>query len=434
MKARSLKLRLLALSAVSIMLALLLAGLGIAWLFERHVERRAETELDTYIRQISAGVTFGAAGDIAFNRTLPDPRFAEPLSGLYWQIEDEEKGTVIRSRSLWDWVLKLPADVLDVGGVHRHLLEGPSGSTLLTRERSIAYQTPSGQRRLRISVALDRREIKAARAEFSRDVLAALGFKTAGWQPAERGQIGFQAHANRLGVAASAAVEFREAIGFKLCIERLEACRSRHRRQKAAAAILDKPLDLALVIPFSGPAEPVAKQIVADKSAKSARPLTLAVAANLRHGKRGVVVKDRLGNAGKEGESADMAVKKCLRRFRRIGFHERRVRMRQVHKEHMQLLAHAADHADRFAEINLRMAWRMRERNECLPGPRPREPDVILYHRIAAAKPMLGLKPFEIRLAVCRCFGGAVTSAARIASITGIRGPSFGFPGGFVGT
>ena len=59
-------------------------------LFERHIERRAVAELDTYIRQISAGVSFNAKGVIAFTRTLPDPRFGEPLSGLYWQIEDED--------------------------------------------------------------------------------------------------------------------------------------------------------------------------------------------------------------------------------------------------------------------------------------------------------------------------------------------------------
>ncbi len=151
MRARSLKLRLLVLGGATIAFALLIAGLGIVQLFERHAGRRAEAELDTYIRQIAAGVTFGTDGGIGFNRTPPDPRFGEPQSGLYWQIEDEEKGTLIRSRSLWDWVLKLPADILGAGGVHRHLLEGPSGETLLARERSIAYRTPGGQRRLRIS-------------------------------------------------------------------------------------------------------------------------------------------------------------------------------------------------------------------------------------------------------------------------------------------
>jgi len=33
----------------------------------------------------------------------------------------------------------------------------------------------------------------------------------------------------------------------------------------------------------------------------------------------------------------------------------------------------------------------------------------------------------KTRLAVCRCFGGALRSATRIAAITGVSGPSFGF-------
>ena len=90
MRGWSLRLRLLLLGGVTVAFALLIAGVGIIGLFERHIERRAVAELDTYIRQISAGVSFNAKGAIAFTRTLPDPRFGEPLSGLYWQIEDED--------------------------------------------------------------------------------------------------------------------------------------------------------------------------------------------------------------------------------------------------------------------------------------------------------------------------------------------------------
>ena len=174
MNTRSLKLRLLLIGAITISVALLAAGLGIVGLFERHVERRAEAELDTYIRQISAGITFDAKGDAIFNRPLADPRFETPLSGLYWQISDDAGGRMLRSRSLWDSVLKLPDDVLDRGAVHRHTLEGPSRSSLLVRERDVTYTTPPGSRQLRIAVALDEKEIHAARAEFAWEVLIAL--------------------------------------------------------------------------------------------------------------------------------------------------------------------------------------------------------------------------------------------------------------------
>ena len=145
-------------------------------LFERHVERRAEAELDTYIRQISAGITFDAKGEALFSRQLADPRFEIPLSGLYWQIADVGNGRTLRSRSLWDTVLKLPGDVMDDGSVHRHTLEGPSHTSLLARERAITYATPAGSRQLRIAVALDEAEIHAARADFAWDLLFALSF------------------------------------------------------------------------------------------------------------------------------------------------------------------------------------------------------------------------------------------------------------------
>jgi signal transduction histidine kinase len=173
-KRGSLRLRLLLLGGGTVAVALLIAGAGITGLFERHVERRAVIELDTYIRQISAGVSFDAKGAAAFNHTLPDPRFGEPLGGLYWQIQDETDDRLLRSRSLWDEVLKLPRDMLDPGKVHLHTIDGPPGSVLLARERSISYATPAGTHRVRIAVALDMREIRAALAEFGTDIVRAL--------------------------------------------------------------------------------------------------------------------------------------------------------------------------------------------------------------------------------------------------------------------
>jgi hypothetical protein len=90
-----------------------------------------------------------------------------------------------------------------------------------------------------------------------------------------------------------------------------------------------------------------------------------------------------------------MAVKKGFRRLRGIGLHERSIRVRNVHEEHMDLLPHAADHRDRLAEIDLRMSRRRRQRYEGLPGTHLCRADVILHHRIAAGKPVLGRKALE---------------------------------------
>jgi hypothetical protein len=173
MRARSLRLRLAAAAGVSLAMALLRAGFGLTELFERHVVRRVSGELETYVRQLSANVAIADDGSLQVSRVLADPRFSEPLSGLYWQIEDDSAGATLRSRSLWDHVLALPTDPLDIGTVHRHRLMGPAGATLLIAERRVLFPSQS-QHRLRIAAAVDEREVLDSRAAFAGDIFNSL--------------------------------------------------------------------------------------------------------------------------------------------------------------------------------------------------------------------------------------------------------------------
>lgn len=170
MSRRSLRLRLLAASAVSIAAALILAGIGIAVLFARHVERRVDAELDTYVDQIAGNVAFLPGGALELLRPPADPRFNVPLSGLYWDVREIGGTRSIRSRSLWDETLRLPEDTLASAAVHRHLLAGPGGTTLIVRERRVLY--PEGD--LRIAVAIDRAEPRAAVRAFVSDLALSL--------------------------------------------------------------------------------------------------------------------------------------------------------------------------------------------------------------------------------------------------------------------
>jgi hypothetical protein len=81
-----------------------------------------------------------------------------------------------------------------------------------------------------------------------------------------------------------------------------------------------------------------------------------------------------------------VAVQKHLLSLSRIGLHEVRIRLRQVHAEEMDLAAYSADHADGFAKIHLRMAGWMRQRHEPLAASGSRHPDIVLHHRGAAAE------------------------------------------------
>ncbi len=170
MRLRSLRLRLLAAAALSLILALILAAWGLVGLFEAHVERRLDNELKSHVRQLIGGIKLNQQGQLQLDVTLADPRFAEPFSGLYWQVQDETRPTLLRSRSLWDQVLPLPPDELSVGDVHLHQLSGPQGQTLMVEERQIILRPSTDARRLRVAVALDRADLSKAGQAFAADM------------------------------------------------------------------------------------------------------------------------------------------------------------------------------------------------------------------------------------------------------------------------
>jgi signal transduction histidine kinase len=170
----SLRRRLLAAGAASILIALALAGLGLTLLFERHVERRVVIELEMDLRQLIGQIGRGENGDLILERPLADPRFEEPLSGLYWQITEVPGRILLRSRSLWDVTLDLPPDRLRTGEVHRHTIVGPGGATLLVLERHIALPQSLGGNSIRAAVAIDRGEIHVAGRAFASELAPSL--------------------------------------------------------------------------------------------------------------------------------------------------------------------------------------------------------------------------------------------------------------------
>lgn len=184
MSGRSLRLRLFAGAAIWVAAALIIAGLGLALLFERHVSRRVDAELETYLNQLAGNVAIGADGAVTLARPPADPRFTTPLSGLYWEIRDENGDTLLRSRSLWDETLDLPADALGNGAVHRHVRPGPGDAPLIVRERQVSYEpgasntaadNPGGSLRdLRIAVAVDRAEVTRATRAFAGELALSL--------------------------------------------------------------------------------------------------------------------------------------------------------------------------------------------------------------------------------------------------------------------
>ena len=172
MRGRSLRLRLLVAAIASISLALVIAGFGMVALFDRHVERRVDAELATYLRQLAGLVVFDAAGEADLDGDPADPRFDQPYGGLYWQIEDAQRHHMLRSRSLWDQELDLPGDApTDISTLS---IAGPQQSALRVAVRRIQFPAPQGARWLTLAVALDQREQVEARRDFRKEVAPSL--------------------------------------------------------------------------------------------------------------------------------------------------------------------------------------------------------------------------------------------------------------------
>ena len=169
---RSLRFRLLAATLVALALALLLAGWGLAGLFRQHVMRQFEASLTQQLDQLTARLEFDAAGQPLIDpRTLSDPRWHKPYSGLYWQIDQmstngQARSSVLRSRSLWDTRLELHPDDLADGALHAHEGTGPQGAAVLMLERTVRPDERP-EARWRLVVAANTQDSLQAVARFN---------------------------------------------------------------------------------------------------------------------------------------------------------------------------------------------------------------------------------------------------------------------------
>lgn len=173
MKGRSLRLRLMAGGVIAILIALTVAGAGLTVLFERHVSRTIADSLDVHLKQLLAGIDVDPQGRLIVARPPADPRFADALSGLYWQISDD-RGQLLRSRSLWDVTLPLPTDVLSPGDEHQHEIQGPAHTRVLVAERLVSLTVGDRRVPVRVAVAADLAQVGKATAAFAKDLMLAL--------------------------------------------------------------------------------------------------------------------------------------------------------------------------------------------------------------------------------------------------------------------
>ncbi len=189
----SLRLRLVAGGAAAILVALTIAGIGLTILFERHVARTIAGDLDVHLKQLLAGIDVDSNGNLVINRPPADPRFSDPLSGLYWQVGDDA-GRLVRSRSLWDTTLSLPVDEVAPSETHHHESAGPAGARVLIAERQVRLMIGGERVPVRVAVAVDLARVSAAGTAFAKELAGALAL---------------------LGVVLAAATAVQIALGLK---------------------------------------------------------------------------------------------------------------------------------------------------------------------------------------------------------------------------
>ncbi|MGA0612885.1 ATP-binding protein [Caldimonas sp. KR1-144] len=175
---RSLRWRLLTATLIAVAAAMLLAGWWLSALFREHVTRQFAELLTAQLDQVVAAVEPGSAGEPTLDpAALSDPRWQRPYSGLYWQVDEAAGGSgrvALRSRSLWDAQLAVPADRPADGEVHVHEVRGPAGASLLLVERSVRIDG-AARAPWRVLVAADVRETQAAARRFDGVLAASLG-------------------------------------------------------------------------------------------------------------------------------------------------------------------------------------------------------------------------------------------------------------------
>ena len=174
MRRSSLAFRLVALAALWSAAVLLLGGLVLSGLFRDSVERAFDARLAVLLEGLVAAAEIDPQAGLELTRSPGEPRFEQPLSGWYWQIEGGVE--LLRSRSLWDGRLDLPA--LRDGGTGGETLAGPAQQQLRLVQRRIYL--PEAEAPFLFAVAGDRTEIEAEIDGFNATLAWALALLVAG--------------------------------------------------------------------------------------------------------------------------------------------------------------------------------------------------------------------------------------------------------------
>lgn len=172
--ADSIRVRLLALSALLVSAALIAGYLVIAAILESFILDRFDAETSAVADAIIAGAHVLDDGRLSVGTKPADPRFSIPLSGWYWQLDQGDE-VVAKSASLFD-------STLDAQGADRGLappdtMTGPiiagAGPQLLRRSFA-PFTLPDSDDRLLVIVTAPLAEIESSLSDVRRPLAISL--------------------------------------------------------------------------------------------------------------------------------------------------------------------------------------------------------------------------------------------------------------------
>lgn len=178
MRRNSLAFRLIASAALWSAVALLAAGVILASLYTRTVERGFDERLSVYLRTLVGSLAQQNPPASTNPGNLGEPRFELTYSGWYWQVREPDGGPVVlASRSLFTDTLDI-AEATGIGsldGATSGALDGPDDQSLRVLARTVDFDP---EHRYEVLVAGDAGEVGDQIAAFRWSValtLAALG-------------------------------------------------------------------------------------------------------------------------------------------------------------------------------------------------------------------------------------------------------------------
>ncbi len=173
MNAGSLRRRLLIFTAVSMLVTLVAAGSALVIVFENHLLKRVEQELEIRWTELAKAFELDGAGTPMLNHDLADPRYLQPYGQAYWQVGEADQ-PVLRSRSLWDFVMETREAAAKSKSGRAFEVTGPNNSELYVIARDVALQGQNGVRNFSLVVGLDHDDVNELRQAFAWDVAKLL--------------------------------------------------------------------------------------------------------------------------------------------------------------------------------------------------------------------------------------------------------------------